>query len=93
MALFGPTGGCLGGCDGCHAGGLHTGRPSSAHAVTPLTTLLSLSDPVTKAESDRYREGEITQETERVGGISFQIHTVRNEMLHSINLAMSTGPT
>lgn len=47
------------------------GRPSSAHSVTPLTTLLSLSDPVTKAESDRYRQGENVHETERVGGISF----------------------
>lgn len=56
VALFGPTGGCLGSCDGCHAGGLHTGRPSSAHSVTPLTTLLSLSDPVTKTGSDRYRQ-------------------------------------
>lgn len=56
-ALFRPTGGCLGSCDGCRAVGLHTGGPSSAHSVTPLTTLLSLSDPVTKAESDRYRRG------------------------------------
>lgn len=53
VALFRPTGGCLGSCDGCHAWGLHTGRPSSAHGVTILTTLLSLSDPVTEAQSDR----------------------------------------
>lgn len=58
VALFGPTGSCLRSCDGCRAAGLHTGRPSSAHSVTPLTTLLSLSDPVTKAENDRYRERE-----------------------------------
>lgn len=49
--------------DGCHAGGLHTGRPSSAHSVTPLAALLSLSDPVTEAQSDRSRRRETTQET------------------------------
>lgn len=47
----------------CHAGGLHTGRPSSAHSVTPLAALLSLSDPVTEAQSDRSRRRETTQET------------------------------
>lgn len=62
-ALFGPTGGCPGSRDGCHAGGLHTGRPSSAHSVTPLAALLSLSDLVTEAQSDRSRRRETTQET------------------------------
>lgn len=42
MALFRPTGGCLGSCDGCCARGLDTGRPSSAYSVTILATLLPL---------------------------------------------------
>lgn len=64
VAVFEPTGGCLGNCDGCHAWGSHMERPSSARSVTPLYTLLSLSDPVSELQSDRFRKRETIQETE-----------------------------
>lgn len=74
VALFRPTGGCLGSCDGCCARGLDTGRPSSAYSVTILAILVTCSLSIwpchigTEWQIGTGRK----QRRGRVGGVSFR---------------------